>query len=410
MAPTAVATRRSGRPLPVLVARTGVLYGGQTALTTTLLLSLQEAGASAGYLSALLLAVSVPLMLVAPVAGALADRTRPRLLVAGGSSVQVVSLAGQLLDPAPVLQIVLVAFFAVGMAVVASALQVELPTLVPFERLGRATGWASAAQTTAFMTGPMAAAILFDAYGPQSALTVVAVACVVVLASCALPDSKPWVAITPPDRPAGADAPMRADDLRPSSKRSRKLWVVDRTSVTVVVYTGALALMLHPTAVIEVLLVRESLNAGAATLGLVGAGWSVGMVAGSLAAGRLDVTSQPLTRWLLISGGVQAAFLGVAGLAHASWLLVALYVAGGFWCGATNVIRQAMIIVRAPEGTRGRALSLVVAVHNGVQAVGLGMGGVVAGLVDPRTGYVLCGAMGVVVTLAFLPWLRVKAP
>lgn len=395
---SATSERRPAWPLVVLVARTCVLYGGQTALTTTLLLTFQESDASGGYLSAVLLAVSLPLMLVAPIAGALADRISGRRLIAVGSSVQVIALAAQLLDPAPVLSVALVAVFASGMAVAAASLQVQLPTLVPVERLGRATGWASAAQTTAFMTGPMAAAAIYDASGPRAALSVVAVACVAVLVSACVPDPVPA-------RGAAPGATVVVGDAT-GGNRFRGMWQVDRTSLVVVLYTGALALMLHPTAVIEVLLVREALGAGAATLGIVGAGWSAGMVCGSLLAGRLAVTTRSMTRWLMVSGGVQAAFLGAAGLSHAPWMLVALYVVGGFWCGATNVARQTLLTVRAPEGRRGRSLSLVVAVHNGVQAIGLGMGGVVVELVDPRTGYVLCGLLGVVATLAFLPWLR----
>ena len=388
-------------PLVVLVARTCALYGGQTALTTTLLLTFQASGASGGYLSAVLLAVSLPLMLVAPIAGALADRIPGRRLVVGGSTLQVVALMAQLLDPRPVLQVALVALFAAGMAVVAASLQVQLPTLVPVDRLGRATGWASAAQTTAFMTGPMAAAAIFDASGPRTVLFVVASACVAVLVSGCLPDSARRGGASP--GPRGATS-LVGDGL--GANRLGGLWQIDRTSLIVVLYTGALALMLHPTAVIEVLLVRETLGASAATLGVVGAGWSAGMVCGSLLAGRLSVTTRGLTRWLMVSGAVQAAFLGMAGLSHAPWLLVALYVIGGFWCGATNVARQTLLTVRAPEGQRGRALSLVVAVHNGVQAIGLGLGGVVVELFDPRTGYVLCGVLGVVATLAFVPWLR----
>jgi MFS family permease len=128
------------------------------------------------------------------------------------------------------------------------------------------------------------------------------------------------------------------------------------------------------------------LRAGPAGYSLLVAGWTSGMVVGTLAGGRLR------QRWLMTGALAGTVLTGVgvmlAGLAAVLWQAVAAYAAGGLANGFETVATRSFIGHRAPAEVAGR----VFAVYSGVL-----FGGISAGMAVAAWLLTVLGARGLLV-------------
>lgn len=140
----------------------GISTCGDFLAATTLAIALQQAGAGGMAVAGLLLAAGLPLVLLAPVAGGIADRVDSRtVLVVAGVAQAATCLALAFAVHRPVLIVALVALLAGGLAVTQPTLAALLPDMVPREELARANGIYQTAGTIGMLVAPALAGVLF---------------------------------------------------------------------------------------------------------------------------------------------------------------------------------------------------------------------------------------------------------
>ena len=157
--------------------------------------------------------------------------------------------------------------------------------------------------------------------------------------------------------------------------------------------------------VAEVVFAEHVLRAGPTGYSLLVAGWTAGMVAGTLAGGRLG------RRWLVAGALAGTVLTGVgvtlAGTAAVLWQAVAAYAAGGLANGFETVATRSFLGHRVPSALAGR----VFAVYSGVLFGGISVGMAVAAwlltvlgarwlLITAGLGGVLAGLAGCLIYLA----------
>jgi MFS family permease len=137
------------------------------------------------------------------------------------------------------------------------------------------------------------------------------------------------------------------------------------------------------------------LGSGALGLGLLTAGWGIGMVAGSWHAGRALHRDNEATG-VLAGRLAMAAGIGLTGLAPALPFAAASYVLGGVGGGLMGVASQSLILRRTPEHMRASMLGAIDACRNLAFGAGALTAGLVVTLCGPRLVYGLV-AVGVLV-------------
>jgi predicted MFS family arabinose efflux permease len=158
---------------------------------------------------------------------------------------------------------------------------------------------------------------------------------------------------------------------------------------------------------VEVVLVRGTLHAGSAALGVVLGAWGVGMIAGGALVGR--IRRRVGLAALLIGAAVAeaVAFLGM-GLS-ASVLEVAAFAAlGGAGNGLEGVLFMTAVQERVSDAFRARVSGLMEALMTAAVGIGFLAGGTIAALAGARATYLAAG----VGSLAVIAWTltRLRAP
>ncbi len=372
------------RDLLVVVGLLGVSALGTAMADIALLLHQQSANSAHWAVAPLLAAATLPLVLMVPVAGWLADRydSRRTLLVAG--LWQAACCAVLALSPAQPVLLALVALLAVGTSVTAATVGALVPALVGPDQLGAAS---SLRQTTAYgaaLLGPALGGVMYGLAGLRVPLLAdAATYAVTAVAVLAVRTRRPAVVV---GEPTGT-----WDGLRLIRR--------DRALTALLVLIVSLVVVGEVSNVVEVFLVRETLHASAATFGLLLGVWTAGMVGGGVVVGRLR--SQASWSWALLVGGVLlGGAVVVMGVAPSAGWLVAPNLVGGVGNGLLNVCTTALSMARSPEPVRGRVGA---AINGAARAAGLGsllLGGVLAALLAPRTIFVLVGLAALLVIVA----------
>lgn len=158
---------------------------------------------------------------------------------------------------------------------------------------------------------------------------------------------------------------------------------------------------------VEVVLVRGTLHAGSAALGVVLGAWGVGMIAGGALVGR--IRRRVGLAALLIGAAVAeaAAFLGM-GLSASVAEVAAFAALGGVGNGLEGVLFMTAVQERVSDAYQARVSGLVEALMTAAVGVGFLAGGTIAALAGARATYLTAGLGG----LAVVAWTlaRLRAP
>ncbi len=260
----------------------------------------------------------------------------------------------------------------------------------------------NAAVNVAFTTNAMLAAavggVLTATLGAPAALAFNALT---FLAVAALLASAPLPGRVGSD--AGADSPTAVAALRDAvaylrGQRPLALMLGAYAAFTVC------AMAITP---VEVVLVRGTLHAGSAALGVVLGAWGVGMIAGGALVGRLG--RRVGLAALLIGAALAeaAAFLGM-GLSAGVAEVAAFAALGGAGNGLEGVLFMTAVQERVSDAYQARVSGLVEALMTAAVGAGFLAGGTIAALVGVRATYVAAGLGG----LAVIAWtlMRLRAP
>src|SRR3954470_3871516 len=257
----------------------------------------------------------------------------------------------------------------------------------------------NAAVNVAFTTNAMLAAavggILTAALGAPAALAFNALT---FLAVAALLRSAPL-----PGHACGDDDPTAAASLRAALAHVRDQRPLGLMLGAYAAFT-VFAMAITP---VEVVLVRGTLHAGSAALGVVLGAWGVGMIVGGALVGR--IRRRVGLAALLIGAAVAeaVAFLGM-GLS-ASVLEVAAFAAlGGGGNGLEGVLLMTAVQERVSDAFQARVSGLMEALMTAAVGIGFLAGGTIAALAGARATYLAAG-MG---SLAVIAWTltRLRAP
>ncbi|MGZ6313557.1 MAG: MFS transporter [Candidatus Limnocylindrales bacterium] len=159
---------------------------------------------------------------------------------------------------------------------------------------------------------------------------------------------------------------------------------------------------------VEVVLVRGTLHAGSAALGVVLGAWGVGMIAGGALVGR--IRRRVGLAALLVGAAVAeaAAFLGM-GLSASVAGVAAFAALGGAGNGLEGVLFMTAVQERVSDAYQARVSGLVEALMTAAIGLGFVAGGAIAALAGARATYVTAGLGSLAVIAWTLTRLRAHA-
>jgi MFS family permease len=364
---------------------------GDFLAATTLALVLQQGGHGGLAVSGLLLAASLPLALLAPVTGRLADRADSRTILTVVPLAQAVICLVLAFTEHPVAVVGLVGLLACGLAFTQPVSSSLLPRMVRREDLAKASGLSQTAGNIGMLVAPALAGVLVGQTGARLPLLLDAASYLaLVVAALALRTRRrgPKVA------EAGL-APWRLRD--------------DRTLTVMIGVLASVIAGVSAIQVVEVFFIRETLGASTTVFGLIAAAWTAGMLLGNVIFSRVPPPRITVPALLVVVAGSCVPVLVAAAVPGPAWLLP-LWIAGGVCNGGINVFIMVIVAGRTPAAAHGRAFAALGAAIHGAGMLGLLAAGPLVDHVDLRLLMAAIGAFGLVTTLAGLPLVRREPP
>ncbi len=272
-------------------------------------------------MAAYLLCSALPLVLLAPWAGRLADTMDSRTLATASSAVSAAAVAGMGLGM-QYLENYLPVLFAMtflldaAQSVASPTWQALLPRIVGEDRTPRAMGTMQATIMIAGMAGPAAGGLL-SGWGGTGLVFAVASGCYVAMGLGALLI-----------RTRRGTAAERAGQAKPALLDGLRL--IRRDSLVWALVLGAMFFIVvgEATNVLEVFLARDELGATETQYGLLSAAFGLGMAAGAAMAGRIT-TPRVRLRVLLAAMTAASACLVLTGMVPSVELLFVAYTGTG---------------------------------------------------------------------------------
>jgi MFS family permease len=372
----------------ITAAARAVSTCGDFLAATALALVLQQAGAGGLAVSGLLLAAGLPVVLLAPVTGRVADRADSRVVLVVAGFGQAGVCAGLAFVRETGLIVILVGVLACGLAVTQPTLAALLPAMVRRADLPRASAINQTASMGGMLVAPALAGVLVGQFGARVPLFI---------------DAASYLALVA----AGLLLRTRRSGTRETTT-AKPPWRLrdDRLIAAMLVALAAVVGGVGAINVIEVFFLRDTLHASTTLYGLVTAAWFVGMLIGAplfarFARRRSDAAG--IARWnLLLLAGPCAIVLLSSALPNA-WPMLPLWVAGGICNGGTNVAMNLLMTDRVPTVARGRAFASLGAAAQGANLAGFLIGGLLIEHFAPRPLVTAAGLAGLIALLACTP-------
>lgn len=325
----------------------------------------------------------LPMLLLGPYGGVLADRYRKRVLLLWTQvAMGLAALALGLLVVTGTAQLwhAYLAAFSLGVASAldAPARQAFVSELVGRENLSNAVALNSASFNTARLTGPAIAGVLIAWAGTGPVFLINAASFAAVVLSLV----RIRTAELSPAAPAARGKRQVAEGLRYVRQRPDLLMIM--------VLVGILGAFGTNFPVINALMATTEFRAGAGEFGLLGSIMAVGTLAGALLAAR---RAGPRLRFLLGGALGLGFFTLLAGAAPSFWLYAAALVPVGLatitFLNSCNTTIQLSVEPRF----RGRVLALYLAVLQGGTALGAPLMGWLGGEFGARWAVAVAGAV-----------------
>jgi MFS family permease len=355
-------------------------FGDGVALIA-LTLRLQADGARPYEVALLLAAGILPLLLLAAPVGRLVDtRDSRRLLVAGGLA-EVAATIPLIIIHSVVPIVALVAALGAASSVTSATWSALIPRIVGDEQLAEAVSAQTAANTLMLVGAPAAGGLLAGAFGTGLPLTIDAATFVVLTVAAGLVRTR--------------RAPGRVPTVDESTMAGGGFAIIrnDRILAPLLPGVALVVLLVGMVDVVLVFLIRVTLHAGGIWYGVAEASWMAGMVAGSVAAGRIRTERGQVHATIT---GVAVICVGLTGFAAAPivGLLVPLSILGGVGNGYAGACGSTLLLARTPDSARGRVSAAANAVLGGAQGVSFLIGGAVTLILSPRAIYATAGLLG----------------
>lgn len=379
------------RDLRLLAAAVFLSAAGDLLALIVLALHVHELTGSGLAVSALFATTLVPMVVLAPLAGHVADRFESVRVIVAASLVQALVAAALAFTSDLAAILALSALLTAGNAFGQPAEFALVPAVARSRHVSRATGVLESARYAGFAAGPMLGAGL-AALGPRPALLVNAASFVAIAAAVgALRARRPLCAGTARER-------QRALDGFRLVRRDRVL------RVTIAAAVGGL-LFISASLTVEIFYLKDVVGASDSAYALLICAWMAGMVCGATALAR-RVPMGLAAVGALAALAVQGAGMGV----QTAWAVLPLafagYLVGGLGHGVKNVLLRALLTARVPEALHGRAFAAYNAARNTAELGAVSAGGVLVSALGPRAALLLAGLGPIAAALAGLTALR----
>lgn len=332
-----------------------------------------------------LIAETVPVILLGPVLGALADRIPRRTCLVVSDVLRAVAFAGIAFVPSFGAMLAFVVIAGAGFALFNAAALATLPSLTAPERQATATSLFSALGEAGYVLGPLLAVPLLVAGGGE-ALSGINAASFAVSA----------ILLAGLPRSAGADA-------EPEGRGSSLLRMAREGLGTALRIPGVAALMIATTIAVvafgamnagELMLVRDGLHAGNAAFSILVAASGVGIVFGALLAGG-DGPDSSFRRRYLVGLGMASLGLVAGGIAPDVPTAAAAFLLAGAGNGYAVASERVLLQRWVPDELRARVFGAKHAMVSSAMMASYALTGVVLVILDVRTLFVGAGAAGI---------------
>ncbi|GHH43838.1 MFS transporter [Lentzea cavernae] len=376
----------------------GLSAMGDEMLLVVLTLRFYGEGRSGGAISALVIAGVLPMVLLAPLAGAVVDRFESTKLISVVLSVQALLVAALAFVNDFGLTLVLVGLIGLGLALVSPALALLVPAVVGED--GVAAGYARLElfRTTGTIGGPALAGVLIALVGERAVLLCDAFSFLVMAVVIGTLKVRRH-----PD-PSQAKLKWR-EQVRQGSGLIRKnavLRVVVPTLAAAIVFTAVLT-------VARVYFSQDQLRSGDLGYGLLVAAHLAGMtIAAAFVAPRVPISKQ--TTALVTASVAMGVALVVAGSFNSYPLAFASFLLTGVCNTVQGLAIRNLVHAHVPARMRGRAFASSGAMLNSAHIVGTGLGGPLSSVLGGGHALQLAGAGTLLVGLAAVPLLMRVGP
>lgn len=338
---------------------------------------------------------AIPVLLLSPVAGLVAD-TLPRRRVLYWTNT-IMSLLALILAVFTslgwmnILGLILInAANSAAMSFDSPARQSWVPLMVPREYIGNAIGLNSVAFNAPAVIGPAVAGVLIASIGIAGSFYVNAVATMAVVVALAFMQPAPPSTST-------RDEPF----LRSIAQGLRFLFSHKILGAIITVFIVT-ALLVRPYSSLLPAFVVNTLHANAKGLGVAIAATGIGGFAGALLTAYLGARERRGVVWI-VSAIVMSAGVLALGFIWNLWLsLPVLFVIGTAtltFLGASNTLIQTL----SPDEVRGRAIAVYTMVALGFVPGGALILGALGSALSLHAGFIIVGAASVLVAIYF--WL-----
>ena len=355
---------------------------------------------SAWAVVAVLLPDLLPAVVLGPVIGALVDRWGWRPCALLGDAIRCLAFLLLLFGDSMGLMIAGAALAGVGTALFGPAALAGLPQLAPGERRPAAMGLFGALDDLGLTLGPALAALLLFVLPTDGLLALNAVSFGV---------SGLLIAGIRPSRAAAAEAQAERGPSVWAEARAGVRELAGRPEVRALLGSSTAAVIcIGMTNVGEVILAREVLGTGGSGLAVLMTAGGVGTVAGSLAA-RFKVAWE-WRRAYQVGLGCMAFDLLACATLPSFWLLVPVFVIGGFGNGFALVHDRLLLSHAAPESMHGRLFALQKACTSLGFAVSFLSAGAMIAFGGVQIAFLIAGIGLLCVIVAVSPRLRAAWP
>jgi len=380
------------RDLLIITIASFVSVAGDTAALIALGLRLRASGGGGWTIAALMLAGTVPLVFLSPIAGAWADRFDSRRVITAAVSVQAICAAGLTIADGTIPVLLLLTLLAAAGSLVGPATGALVPLVVGDDRIARANGVTQTAFAMGNLVGPAVGGALTGAFGSRAPLALDAVSFVVVAFAMSFVRTR-----------RSSRHHVTADGTPISGRR---VVMADPVLFATVGVLAGLVLVCGAVNVADIFLMKDALHTSDGIFGLISACWMAGMLAGSWTTARLGRDNDALLVTIAVAVLVVAFGLTVAGAAPVWPVAAGAFIVGGVGNGMLTVATQTVIVRRSPEHVRGRVLGVTTASINAALVGAFVAGGALVNQVGPRATVIGCGLAAAAVGAAFAAVIR----
>lgn len=412
----------------VLLARAVSALGD--ALTVTVLLLAVSRSREPFLVTALLISFAMPVVGLAGVAGRVVDGCDSRHVLVVSGSVQAIAsaLLAFGLDPAaseglPIL-LGTVVLLQAAKAINSPTWAALMPEVVEQELVGKAVAAQMALSAVGAAAGAALGGVLYDLVGYRGAVLVDTATLLLLVVAAGMVHTRRGG--TP--RSCGIRTRIRSSRLgrvrrprprgaevhpEPRKQPARTLSGATLIRRDAVLRSLVLALVVFVVAgegvnAVEPQLFVNILGASGTTYGALGAVFSLGIVAGAYAAGRLDSQARRATIATVAAAGLGLTLSGFS-LAPATGLLFFLSLVVGAANGMLNGTASALIITHTPPPQRGRVISALNGAVRAASIAALALGGILGTSIGARATFATLGLASLIAVPALLTARKVLA-